>query len=199
MKASPTSAHGLSVCAILASAACIAAPAWAQDQQTVTVVGDANLMCTVGQPTQSAGALSNFDSPSGSVFGITQLADPDTLSTQAANITLSMDAMCNSIHRVVIASDNNGLWRQGVTTAPSGFGSAVPYRANLVWADQQYPLTAEAASRQAVEEEMLIGRPNTGEMLIEFEINAGATNAGLGAPLLAGEYSDVLRVTVESQ
>lgn len=171
----------------------------AQDQQTVTVVGDANLMCTVGAPTQSAGALSNFDTPSGSVFGITRLADPDTLSTQAANITLSMDAMCNSIHRVVIASDNNGLWREGAGAAPSGFGSAVPYRANLVWADQQYPLTAEAASRQSVEEEMLIGRPNTGEMLIEFEINTGATNAGLGAPLLAGEYSDVLRVTVESQ
>ena len=199
MTASPALVHGWKVAALVVSMACIAAPAWAQDQATVTLTGEADQMCTVGQPTQSIGALTNFDTPSGSVFGITRLADPETLSTRAATITLSMDAMCNTIHRVVIASDNNGLWRQGVTTAPSGFGSAVPYTANLVWADQQYPLTAEAASRRSVEEEMLIGRPNTGEMLIEFEINAGATNAGLGAPLLAGEYSDVLRVTVESQ
>lgn len=199
MTASPAFVHGWKVVALVASMACIAAPAWAQDQATVTLSGEADQMCTVGQPTQSTGGLTNFDTPSGSVFGITRLADPETLSTRAATITLSMDAMCNTIHRVVIASDNNGLWRQGVTTVPSGFGSAVPYTANLVWADQQYPLTAEAASRRTVEEEMLIGRPNTGEMLIEFEINAGATNAGLGAPLLAGEYSDVLRVTVESQ
>ena len=199
MTASPTLAHGSKVAALVVSMACVTAPAWAQDQATVAVVGDANQMCTLGQPTQDGGAQTNFDTPSGTVFSITRLADPDTLSTRAANITLTMDAMCNTIHRVVLASDNNGLWRQGVTTAPSGFGSAVPYTANLVWADQQDPLTAEASARQGVEEEMLVGRPNTGDMLIEFEINAGATNAGVGAPLLAGEYSDVLRITVESQ
>lgn len=199
MRVSPFSLHGFGPIAILASAACIAAPAAAQEQQTVGLTGEAEQLCTLGQPTQATGALNNFDSPSGTVFGITRLADPETLSTRAAAITLSMDAMCNSIHRVVIASDNNGLWRQGTGVAPLGFGSAVPYRANLVWADQQYPLSAEAETRQAVEEEMLIGRPNTGEMLIEFEINRGATNAGLGAPLLSGEYSDVLRITVEAQ
>lgn len=179
--------------------ACIAAPVAAQEQQTVTVVGEASQKCTLGQPTQGDGALTNFDTPSGSVFGITSLADPETLSTRAATITLSMAAMCNSLHRVIIASDNNGLWREGAGASPSGFGSAVPYEANLVWADQQYLLTAEASSRQTVEEQVLVGRPNTGALLIEFEINAGATNAGFGAPLLAGEYSDVLRVTLEAQ
>ena len=199
MTASPTLAHGSKVAALVVSMACVAAPVWAQDQATVAVVGDANQMCTLGQPSQGSGAVSNFDTPSGTVFSITRLADPDTLTTRAANITLTMDAMCNTIHRVVLASDNNGLWRSGIGATPSGFGSAVPYTANLVWADQQYPLTAEAGDRQSVEEEMLVGRPNTGDLLIEFEINAGATNAGVGAPLLAGEYSDVLRITVESQ
>lgn len=199
MTGSPTVPHGLIVAALAASMACLAAPATAQDEAVVTVIGDAAQMCTLGQPGQGSGALTNFDTPSGSVFAITNLTDLETLTTQAANITMSMDAMCNTLHRVVIASDNNGLWRSGPTTAPAGFGSAVPYTANLVWADQQYPLTAEAADRRAVEQELLIGRPNVGEMLIEFEINAGATNAGVGAPLLSGEYSDVLRITVESQ
>lgn len=165
----------------------------------MNIEGQVELMCTLGQPSQGTGALNNFDTPSGTVFGISALTDPETLSTRAANITLTMDATCNGIHRVVIASDNNGLWRNGVGGAQSGFGSAVPYRANLVWADQEHPLTAEAADRQAVEQQMLVGRPITGEMLIEFSIGSGATNAGVGAPLLSGEYSDVLRITVESQ
>ena len=199
MTSSPAFVHGSTIAALVVSMACIAAPASAQQQATVNIVGDANLMCTLGQPSQGSGALTNFDTPSGTVFGITHLTDPATLSTRAANITLTMDAMCNSIHRVVIASDNNGLWRTSAGATPSGFGSAVPYTANLVWADQQYPLTAEAADRQGVEEQMLVGQPNTGEMLIEFSIDSGATNAGFGAPLLSGEYSDVLRITVESQ
>lgn len=171
----------------------------AQDQQAVTVTGVAEQMCTLGLPAQGNGALVNFETPSGSVFAITQLADPDTMTTRAANITLTMGAMCNSVHRVALASDNNGLWRQGVTVASPGFGSAVPYDANLVWADQQYRLDADATSRGYVEEQVLIGRPATGDMLIEFQVRQGATNAGQGAPMLAGEYSDVLRVTVEPQ
>ncbi|MBI1405004.1 MAG: hypothetical protein GC145_02635 [Caulobacter sp.] len=196
-KASPP-IHGLGLVAIVASMICLAAPAMAQDQQSVDIVGDAGIRCSLGQPTQGSGALTNFDTPSGSVFSITDLADPTTLSTKAANITLSLDAMCNTLHRVGIASDNNGLWRVGVG-GTTGFGDAVPYQANLVWADQQYLLTVDASSRQPVEQQVLINRPNTGEMLIEIEINAGATNAGIGTPLLAGEYSDILRITVEAQ
>src|SRR5690606_24626070 len=152
MTTSPTPVHGSKVAALVVSMACVAAPAVAQDQATVNLAGDANQMCTLGQPSQGSGAVTNFDTPSGTVFSITRLADPDTLTTRAANITLTMDAMCNTIHRVVLASDNNGLWRTSVGATPSGFGSAVPYTANLVWADQQYPLTAEAADRQSVEE-----------------------------------------------
>jgi hypothetical protein len=199
MTASSRLVHGCKVAALLASLACAPVPALAQAQATVNVTGDAIQMCTLGQPEQGTGALTNFDTPSGTVFAITSLTDAETLSTRAANITLSMAAMCNTLHRVVIASDNNGLWRSGPGSTPGGFGSAVPYRANLIWADQEYELTADSDQRLQVEEQMLVGRPNMGEMLIEFRINAGATNAGVGAPLLSGEYSDVLRITVESQ
>src|SRR5690606_1686135 len=136
MSVAPTFLSGLSVVALAASVVCIAAPVQArqvQDQQTVEVVGEVTRMCTVGQPSQAdSGALSTFDAPTGTTFAITQLTDPTTLSTSSADITLTMDAMCKSIHRVKIASDNNGLWRDGAGAIPSGFGSAVPYRANLV-------------------------------------------------------------------
>lgn len=174
-------------------------PATAQTAQTVEVIGSAGQRCVLGQLEQDGGASINFEAASGSVFRITRLADPESLSTRAAQMTFFLSAMCNSSHRVVIGSDNNGLWRDSGGVAPSGFADAVPYTATLTWADQQQPLTAEGFFRQGVEEEMLVGRPNTGDMAIQFRINAGATNAGQDAPLLAGEYSDVIRVTVESQ
>lgn len=185
---------GLTVAA--AATACGVAPAVAQEQQNLTLVGEAEQMCLLGTPEQAEGAVTNFDTPSGTVFAITQLADPQTLTTRAANITLAVDAMCNGLHQVVLGSDNNGLFRE-TTTVASGFGAAVPYRANLVWADEQYLLTADAGARRPVERIALIGRPNAGQMLIEFAIEAGATDVGVGTPLLSGEYSDILRITVE--
>ena len=176
-----------------------AAPSYAQDQQVVTVVGRAEPSCTLGLPAQGETPPVNFDSGGGSVFNVTRLTSAETLTTRAARITLGMDAMCNSLHRVVIASDNNGLWRQDTGAGPSGFGTAVPYEAHLVWADQQHSLNADAASRGYVEDQMVVGRPAAGSLLIEFAIAPGATNAGVNAPLLAGDYSDVLRLTVQPQ
>ena len=79
MKALPAVVHGSTFAALAVSMACLAAPASAQQQATVNVIGEAELMCTLGQPGQGSGALTNFDTPSGTVFGITHLSDPDTL------------------------------------------------------------------------------------------------------------------------
>lgn len=186
-----------SVSLMLASVA--GGAAVAQEQASVTLTGFAEQGCVVGLPVQGGTPPVNVDSLSGQVFSVTQLTDPVTLTTRAASVTLTMDAMCNSIHRVIIASDNNGLWRQNAGVAPSGFGSAVPYEANLVWADQQHLMTADGGTRRYVEDVMLVGRAAAGDMLIEFAIDAGSTNAGINAPLLAGTYSDVLRITVQPQ
>ncbi len=173
--------------------------AQAQNTETITVSGEADRRCTLGLPEQGDGALVNFDTPSGSVFAVTQLADPQTMSTQAANLTLSMAAMCNTLHRIVLASDNNGLWRQGGAQAANGFAGAVPYTANLVWAGEQHRLIADAGSRRFVEQQVLVGRPRSGDLRIEFQVDTGATNVATGAPLMAGEYADVLRITMEPQ
>lgn len=170
--------------------------ALAQDQQTVTVLGQAEQMCLLGDIGAGAGPVTNFDTLTGAVLTVTQLSDAQTLTTRAASINLSVDVMCNSLHAVTLSSDNNGLFRnQNIPAA--GFGHAVPYQASMVWADEQGRLVADAATRQAVEQVLLVGRPHTGAMQIEIDIQAGATNAGLGYPLLAGEYSDILRLTVE--
>lgn len=184
---------------LLIGALGIAMPAAAQESSEVTLVGVAEDQCILGQAELGDGALENFENPTGAVFIVAELTDPSTLTTRAADLSLKLNAMCNSPHRLIVSSQNDGLWRTEVTGTASGFGSAVPYRLGLTWADETRDLAATAASRQAVEWEMLVGRPATGDVQLNFSIDAGSTNAGLGAPLLSGSYSDVVTVTVESQ
>ena len=175
------------------------APALAQDQRTVEVIGMAEPLCNLGEIAQGQGPQLNIDVTSGAVFTVTELMDSATLTSKAAAISLEVPATCNTIHRVALASDNNGLWRTIPAGGGAGFASAIPYAAELSWSDQDHRLEANATSRGYIEEGVVVGQPATGDILIEFSINAGATNAGVGAPLLAGEYADVLRVIVEAQ
>ena len=162
------------------------------------VFGQATARCSLSSPS-ATGTPVNFDAPVGATFSITELSDPGTLSTRAANITLSFPAMCNAVHRVSLTTENNGLWRDFSSVSSGGFGSAVPYGANLVWAGDQHLLSADATGRHEAQETILVGQPNAGEMLVEIDVAVGATNATTGAPLLAGDYADVLRLTVEPQ
>lgn len=163
------------------------------------MTASADRFCTLSSPELGSGPLENFAVPSGSVYAVQQLADPNTLTTRAARLTLSMDAVCNSVHRLVVTSENSGLWRQGALTNPAGFGTAVPYSLGLNWAGENPNLLADATVRQNREWLLLIGRPNAGAITLEFEIDAGATNAGQGAPMVAGSYADVVTLTMESQ
>ncbi len=191
---------GLAAAAFAALAAGQAAAQAAEaPRQTVTVTGEAPRSCTLGAIEQAEEQAANFDPPAGSVFPITRLADPETLSTRAARIVLTVPAMCNGVHRVVLGSDNNGLWRQDSGTAPAGFATAAPYQIGLTWADQEETLAADAVGRRYAEQQILVARPTRGDMEIAFEVRTGDTNAVQGAPLVAGEYSDVLRLTVEPQ
>lgn len=165
----------------------------------MTLAATADRVCTLSTPELGSGPLENFAIPSGSVYAVQQLSDPNTLTTRAARLTLNMDAMCNSVHRLVITSENSGLWRQGTPTSPAGFGTAVPYRLGLSWANENPSLLADATVRQSREWLLLVGRPNAGVIEMQFEIDAGATNAGTGAPMVAGSYADVVTLTVESQ
>jgi len=194
-----TPSHSHRTLVLLIGALGLALPASAQEISTVTLVGVAEDQCILGAAELGTGAVENFVNPTGAVFVVAELTDPSTLTTRAAGLSLTLNAMCNSPHRLIVASENAGLWRTEVTGFATGFANAVPYRMGLTWADETRDLLATANTRQAVEWEMLIGRPNTGDVELDFSIDAGSTNAGQGAPLLSGSYSDVVTVTVESQ
>lgn len=177
------------------------APAAAQELQTVTLLANAESGCTLADPELATdGVLVNFVGPTGNVYRVQELADPATLTTRAAHLRLDMAAMCNSAHRVVVTSQNSGLWRTGpAPTVVGNFGTAVPYQLQISWADTNQTLVAQAVDRQERQWEILVGHPNVGALELDFNITAGQTNAGLGAPMVAGGYSDVVTVRVEPQ
>jgi hypothetical protein len=167
-----------------------------------TVAGSAPQICAVGNPQLSAGALINFLSLNGTTLQIAQLADPRTLATNAAQATVTFQAVCNYPHRIVLESQNNGLYRNGAVggaAPPTGFADGVPYTAQLTWGAISSTFFVPATSRQTTQDTVAVPDPTAGDLRIQLSVQAGASNLSANAPLLAGVYTDTLRVTVEPQ
>jgi len=164
------------------------------------VIGRVPQICAVDQPQLQGGtAAVNATIVSGQTILINQLTDPTTLATNAASFDISFDAMCNYAHRLVVESQNNGLWPNITTSGAPGFGNAVPYSADILWADTNATMDADASVRQIKDVSIPVGRPAEGQIELRFKLQPGASNAQLFSPLLAGTYRDVIRVTVEPQ
>jgi hypothetical protein len=196
----------VAIAAILAAASpCAAQEVLTQpdhgDLTNHAVAGNAPEMCALGEPTLSnTNPAVNIRNLSGRTVTIDELSDRETLSTRATSVELSFEGFCNYPHQITIESDNNGLFRQsaGNETA-AGFGNAVPYTAELRWADQTVRLQADALTRREVRQSSIFDDPATGPLLLRVEVARGATNVATAAPLLAGEYRDIIRITVGPQ
>lgn len=185
--------------AFLLLLAAVASPAFGQDG-TVAVEGVVARRCAFDTAAAQLvpQAPNNVRALAGNNLQIDTLVDPATLAVRAANADLSFAAMCNVPHIVRIEAQNNGLFRAGGSTlAPSGFANAVPYRARFTWGDQTRTLIADANTRRPREE--IIDRPvaTGGTMLMELDIQPGASNLTANAPLVAGNYGETFRVTIE--
>lgn len=157
--------------------------------------------CAVGPPSLAAGAQVNFRGLNGTTLQIDQLVDPATLSTNAASVRVQFEAVCTFPHRLKVETQNNGLWptTERSVTVPGGFGNAVPYRADVTWADATLLLNADAAVRRTADSSVLVDGSSLGNIQLRLEIDAGATNEHANAPLLAGTYGDTIRITLEPQ
>ena len=152
-------------------------------------------------PTIAQGGLLNVRGINGTTLQIDELTDPATLATRAAVADVSFDAVCNYPHRIVLESQNNGLWRSaaGSNTVPNGFADGVPYSATLTWGETNRRFEADASSRRQSNVSITVDQATAGAILIHLEIQPGASNIRSNAPLVAGAYQDTLRVTVEPQ
>jgi len=187
------------------AAAALAAALPASAQTTVTskpiqVSGQVPESCTVGAPALSASGQENFRGLDGNLLQVDQLVDPTTLSTRAASAELVFASFCQTAHRLILESRNNGLFREpgnGSTPAP-GFGYAVPYLATAYWGPQVLRLRADASTRR-INQDWVGAGPTVGDLKLRLDIAAGATNDRPNSPLVAGLYTDIIRITLEPQ
>lgn len=187
-----------------AAAALYAMPAHAQNlqdadaTQAMAVSGNVPEACTIGAPTLSPSVQQNFRGLDGNLLQVDQLVDPVTLSTRAASVELVFASFCQTAHRLIIESRNNGLFREPGSVAPPapGFGYAVPYLATAQWGAQVLQLRADASTRR-IHEDWIGAGPTHGDLKLRLDIAAGATNDRFNSPLVAGLYSDTLRITLE--
>lgn len=168
---------------------------------TYQVDGNVPQICSVELPRLlSDTAPINVTSLTGQTIGISELTDPATLATNATSFDVGFAAVCNYAHRLVVESQNNGLWQDQLTPPAPGFGDAVPYRAQISWGGINTQFNADAVTRQIANVSVPVNHPAQGDIELRFQVLQGSSNAQQSfAPLLAGTYRDIIRVTVEPQ
>lgn len=189
---------------VLGSAAMLPATASAEPlvaTKSMPVTGRAPQVCSIQAPRVQSGALINFSGLDGDTLRVTEFANSKTLATQPASATVSFEAVCNMAHRVVIESENNGLWPVDgrIVTAPSGFTTAVPYLAQVKWNGASSVMATDAKSRRIVQQTVPVDAPAAGDIELTLSIAAGASNGQVNSPLIAGDYTDTVRITLEPQ
>lgn len=184
------------------AAAALAFPASAQSLEAtkdMPVTGNVPLICAMQTGQIQPGSANNVVGLDGDTLRIAQFVNPDTLSVKAASATVRFEAVCNFAHAVRIESANNGLWPidARITQAPAGFAFAVPYSASLAWGPANGQFVTDAKSRRLVQQIVNVDTPVAGELSLKFDIAEGASNVETSAPVVAGYYSDTVRIFLE--
>lgn len=195
-------AFALRAAAPLGLALALAAPAAGQSLTAVTdlpVTGNVPQVCALQRGQIQPGSAINVVGLDGDTLRIAQFVNPATLSVRAASATVKFDAVCNFAHALRIESVNNGLWNSDgrITQPPAGFAFAVPYTAQVSWGTANGQFTADAKARRLSDQTIAVESAAAGELNLRFEIAEGASNVEVAAPVVAGTYTDTLRIFLE--
>lgn len=187
---------------ILLPLALAAAPAGAQSltaTQDFPVTGRVPQVCAMQQGRVTPGSVNNIAGLDGDTLRIIQFVDPATLSVKAASATVSFEAVCNFPHTLRVESANNGLWPTDgrITDAPRGFAFAVPYTAQVSWGVANATFAADAKTRRLAQQVINVDAPAAGQMVLRLEVAEGASNVENRAPVVAGIYTDTVRIYLE--
>jgi len=184
------------------AATLLAFPAAAQSleaKQDMPVTGNVPLICALQTGQIQPGTANNVIGLDGDTLRIAQFVNPDTLSVKAASATVRFDAVCNFAHALRVESANNGLWPTDarITQAPAGFAFAVPYTASVSWGQANSQFNTDAKSRRLVQQILNVDTPVAGQLDLRIDIAEGASNVETSAPVIAGNYTDTVRIFLE--
>jgi hypothetical protein len=179
----------LPVTAVIFTASLLSAHAQDSGSTEIEITGKAQPVCTLSPSAQTAGANANY---ANNRLTISNLIDPTTakINSAAAEITFS-EVMCNYKAVVSLSTLNAGLVPAVPVTNPDGtFLTKVPYTVTGSWGNFALPTlnTATAAPASAVIKEADGARRNS--LVLNF------ATVKSDAPLVAGDFSDVLELKV---
>ncbi|MFM5947767.1 MAG: hypothetical protein ACKOPM_00850 [Novosphingobium sp.] len=91
------------------------------------------------------------------------------------------------------------VWQRDgrITQAPAGFAFAVPYTANVSWGPITNQFNADAKTRRISQQSFNVDTAVAGDLNLRIEIAEGASNVEVDAPVVAGTYSDTVRIFLE--
>lgn len=136
---------------------------------------------------------SNTNSATVSVNYGTSLANSNTAVRKASTVTYSLNAYCNyASHSVGIKSDNGGMTNTATTTSIGTFDRRIPYTASFSWGSTTPSVSATGPMNTGVADSDFANVTSTSAVNTTANLNIVTTNGT--NPLLAGSYSDVLRV-----
>lgn len=203
------------IAAVIAPAGiALAAPAPASSPASVTVGGTAEGICQLPSTWAFQSGFNGGDGAqwSGTTWTIpsAQFAGPGGTAAPAASefaIRVRGDGFCNTSHKITVRSVRGGLV-QGLpgtapTPAPTGFANrrTMAYEASWWSGSNLTPYGPRAAVTADA-----IGKSDTKTYTVsdtlappgarKFDVRMGLIRTGSSAPLVAGDYSDVVEVTI---
>ena len=183
--------------------ASIATPAFAQNSQSVDIIGTAEAFCTLPTNWQYVSSTSNVSASqfSGTTWSInpTLLADNTgngIISNTQVAIRVRGQASCNTTHTITLTSVNGGLANASAANPPPGFQASrrMIYDANwtgeLTWGIVGWTPTGPGATRPMITSARHLPESTT------FDVRLGLLRDGTAGPMVAGSYSDNLIITI---
>jgi hypothetical protein len=180
----------------------IATPAFAEDSQSVDIIGTAAAFCTLPTSWHFQSSTNNVSASqfSGTTWSInpTLLADNTgagiSSSTEVA-IRVRGTGSCNTSHTITLTSVNGGLANTTVTSPPAGFQRTrrMTYDANWTGTTAGVIRWVPTAPGDSTSYDYVgIAPPG----IHDFDVRMGLLRDPTTGPMLAGGYSDNLIITI---
>lgn len=194
---------------LFAATAALASAGAALAEDSVTVNGTAERICTLPSSWAfvSAGGGANGANFTGTTWTIPEAAFSDAASIAVPGaeyaIRVRGTGICNTAHTIRLTSGKGGLVSDSSASAPTGFANRRAMKYDAYWSDNgsnaygpTISYTPTTAGQQSTVANYVVSntRPPPGNRT--FDVRLGLQRGAIAQPLVAGAYSDTLTVTI---
>lgn len=173
----------------------------AQDESNIIELnGVAEPICGFTAPASSFAGTNLAITSAGTVSStvtINDMIDDNTAFLKPSSISINYQAVCNFAHNLKIESVNDGLFDSNpVSVVSSGFLTNIKYSSTIEWDGVTNGLVTTGTNSTVFSPVVSVGGANVGNLKILINISGG--NNPLNVPVVAGYYTDTLKIHIGS-